>query len=61
MEIIIEGKIELSNGYTIIAESTPDGKVYLYAKNPEIGEYGDSWQLGVMTFDEEGKFKGKQF
>ena len=52
--------IEIINGYTLTAELL-DGKVYLHANNSTIGGYGDSWLLGVMTFDEEGKFKGKQF
>jgi len=53
--------IKVSNGYTIIAESSSDGNVHLSAKNPDIGEHGDSWLLGVMTFDEEGRFNGKKF
>ena len=61
MNITLENKIELSNGYVITAEQTPDGQVYLSAKNPEIGEHGDSWLLGIMTFDEDGRFNGKQF
>ena len=61
MNITLEGKIELSNGYVITAEPTPDGTIRLSAKNPEIGEHGDSWLLGIMTFDEDGRFNGKQF